>query len=476
MNAYLQVLKQPYYESLNQATRGFYWVLLGVIVAICGGMAFMMHSVKGGFLAAAIFAATLAMVWVWMLLKSVVSQNTPANARLVPGMNRVLRQILVGMWLLCAFGTAAYAMTLGKPAVLGFALGLPLFIIVSLALRYTWARFVLVPMFYAPVVFPGFAPTVRALLIQNEQPWWPITFLLLTLIVGKFALARLLPQAGDAHWTWHQCLQKKLAAQRNMTLAAKDFDSMGARLGAKLAWNYNSALAQDCRARADGQKLLTYALGPQLHWTMALSVPLLFLAMWLCISAALHLGVGVADFMQGAVQGIIWGLLLSIGGSDAGFVAAIRATRAEQALLRMAPAAPQGMQLNQALARAILTRFTITWTATGVVAVIMMTLAPHGMGKLYMVFALFSAFVWPMAFQLRDYARLPGMWMSLLPMTAISIIIFMAVWQLDRLVGADPAIWLAFDVACLVVTAAVVRWRWKVMMRLPVAFPVGRIS
>jgi len=179
---------------------------------------------------------------------------------------------------------------------------------------------------------------------------------------------------------------------------------------------------------------------------------------------------------------------------------ALRRTRREQALLRLVPGAPGTAQLNRALGRSWAGQQLLLLAAAVLLGLALCALLdPQGLAHLGALRPLaYAALALPFGPLLlwRDWARVPvqdGLYLLvLLALAAAELALAAAAWWAFGLLGgagdaagAAPAgggllvaqRWpLALLASGLIVSAALLPWLWRRLMRAPVAWPGGRLA
>lgn len=155
----------------------------------------------------------------------------------------------------------------------------------------------------------------------------------------------------------------------------------------------------------------------------------------------------------------------------ASMVAALRRRTAEQALFKLAPAAPRAPALNRVLARQLLRMGAADWPMTSVCVLGWSLLIGLGLRGLVLMAALMLCVLPLLAWPLRDYARDSGQ-------AALPVIGVMCVQLLLVAVAAGlwprPVFWLV-HLLLAGLAAAVIALRYRRMAGAPVAFPARRM-
>jgi len=182
------------------------------------------------------------------------------------------------------------------------------------------------------------------------------------------------------------------------------------------------------------------------------------------------LGVASGPFFNSATIGIAFGL--AIAGFNPGF--ALRNmlwhTRREQALLALLPGMPQGGRLNRAVAFVQLRHFLIAW---GVTALLL-----GGLALLTGNPSVLSLSIAALPLGLLNLARAPAAMRAPTPWTVSRpvlgfLLVNAVLWGLCAWLT-----WLIWPlaVASLVLSAALLAWRWRALDQAPSALPAGRLA
>jgi hypothetical protein len=233
-------------------------------------------------------------------------------------------------------------------------------------------------------------------------------------------------------------------------------------------------LARDCARR---RHLLGHLFGQLGHWT---SVPVTLATLLLMATLIGITSTGDQD----AHEALQWFVLVMVPVTVLGSVSAtvvsmlrqMRATRREQALLRLAPGIARAPGLNEALARAMLARILPTWAAlmlAGTVLLGLLGLGTGAIGAAVAVCCVAWVFTAPL---LRDYARLGTIAAAQAWVRLASLVVVMLTGLLPplRTVLGPPA-WLAVPVL-LALAGIVLRARMRRVAQLAPAFPAGRLD
>jgi hypothetical protein len=409
--------------------------------------------------------AALALFYWLRYVPGAVRQNSPANARLVPGLHRSVRRTSMLAWCLTMAPMALLAAAFERPW-LGFvvfcvattaiglarggrAIGSAIFILVTLAQGVVIGNDAL-------VAWLSSTPVLAAMLLLCAAMAWD-------------ALRSVFPAGGEQHW-------KLLSSQARQRASTDLHLSMRLnRAGGGAARLYGFLLRRDLRPQASPRHLLLHALGPYNH-RYDLVLPLA-VALLLAVAARMvldALGISYGSVPAFLIQSFALPLVLLQGLSFERMVVSINNTRVEQALVRLAPRAPQADRLGRTLARQLLAICLSEWLATGGALLAMLLLFGAGRQHLVIVATVMSVSLATTGWALRDYTRdQSGAFggeaiVQTLLLGAGGVALF--------LVRDNLPLWGALLLLMLGSAAAVVHGRWKTMVDAPVPFPAGRLA
>lgn len=423
--------------------------------------------------------------WWMSAFSSLLVQNHPHAARLVPGHLRRLREAALLGW---GGATAVVALMIWLPvtSLSPGRLSLPFLLLASGAslafaawsLRY-WMLWLLLsfgpPLFFGSRLDRALAPLAGWLREQWLVQPWSLTAL------GLLGLAATLPglfgDGGAAHRTSHarQLRMRQLSADsmsgKHGDLAARD------RAGEWLSRPFEhltAAWLRDVLRRAapterSAMQRLALVLHGQQHWVRQMAstaVALLLLAVG-AIVVVLAVGDQVAHHWTRAAFGLALGLTALGCGPAFGLPGALWRSRREQALLRLLPGVPQGRAQNRAVAGLQLRHALASWAlSTAMVAVLAAAAGEPGLLCLPLAVLPLGALT-----LLRAPARLrpPTLW-SGLPMVAW-IAGGGALYALNRDAGLPMPV-----IAAVCVGGAVLLglWCWHLACRAPQPLPAAR--
>lgn len=148
----------------------------------------------------------------------------------------------------------------------------------------------------------------------------------------------------------------------------------------------------------------------------------------------------------------------------------------EQALVRLAPAAPASRDFNRVLARYFLRRCAATWWVLSASTLAALWVLGATAGELARALAACSFTLVLAAVPLADFARKrkETSWLALLQFGLGAIAQVPAIYAIDG--QGTPEQWAVAALANLVVAALVTGYRWRAMVMAAPAFPAGRFN
>ncbi|QBQ35605.1 hypothetical protein [Pseudoduganella plicata] len=457
-----------------QGTWGTWALLAGAVLSFCG-FGIGMRDWRAGVVAAGVFLGTLVIAWWLQLLNSALRQNEPALACLVPHQRRRIVTVVGLAWL-------------GGSLAIGIVFGIGLNHI-----GYAWLAAAATMMYMAvlqrlPILtLAPLAILVATRFVPLPSVWsffteWGETGIssvgLLMLLMLAPPLARLLfPRGGDGHMAWHrQFVDRVKAAREGLGLPGQELT-----LWRSSSWtdrlyfadlrrlSERTALAPRRNGRADP---LLMALGGSVHPGASL------LGIAAITVLAFATGGNLLDYMgrQGSVvQLCLLMLVLPLAAHVYAVTTAVQRFRAEQALLRLCPAAPATADFNRQFGSALLRRFAVLWLASTAAAVLVAAIMIPGVQAQASVGVTAALALLLAAFVVRDFAsirRLPNV-------TSVAAIV--AVIVLTVVLSGGMTLWRThvpwLPIGCLALAAiGLIYYRWRRMQSLPVAFPAGRLA
>lgn len=443
------------------------WTILALIVtllAVIFVLAIGATKRSESLLLCVIPLAVLATFYWMRYVTGAVRQNSPANAHLVPGLNRNVRRTTVLTFLL----------TLAPMALLASASDDSVLVFVALAVIVTalgmgrGGRAAGSAIYLLMIVGSNFVQRRTGLIAWLSTPPVLAVLSLMAVALAWNALQSVFPAGGERHWK----LLKGQAEQRNSTDLHKTMLLKRASGGRFRL--YALLLRRDLRPAAKPEHLLLHALGPHNHrydFVLPLAITaLLAAAAWL---AAAWYGVTGEQVANGRdlVACFAVPLILLQGLTFERLVVSMDNTSGEQALVRLAPRAPRANRLGRSLARQLLQICLTEWLVCAFAMLALALLFGAGREALVVLATLVSASVGMTGWALRDYSgKQPGS-----AFKVIAQVVVMAIGGIAVFLARDNlAAWSALLVLLLGGAFAIVYDRWKTMVGAPVQFPARR--
>lgn len=445
----------------------FGW-MLALVAALCVGVGIMLDGERLAIAWCAPFGILL-FAWGSGFASGAARLNTPANAKLVPRMRERLAELAFASWFLCLaaialcpFGdtqTLAYAL-----AWIGtFSLGIGL----SAAGHGAGTVLILVAVFmpYTDEVAPW-------VLAAASSRLFLAAVLVLLGLVGLAAVRAMFPEGGERHW-------RMKARRDHWTRQQSPGDTASPKDGIpSLARWYPATLRRDC-VRRDPRTLMLHVLGPSVHYGTLLVGVAGMLVLGLVVIALARIG-----FMRdgpGLASGIGW-LMASTILFLPMFQAyrptpLLRATAAEQSLLRLAPSMPAtAPALNRQLGRGLLARALAGWALASLAAFSLAWLSGASQAALAWQAVICCLALPMMAVSLRNHARrAPLRGTVLTVLFAGSSVLCLAGGAVAHGVLGLPLMPVAALAALVLAVAAMLRGLRR-MEHAPFAFPAGRMD
>ena len=428
-------------------------------------------------------SALLVVGWA-MLVGSVLVQNHPTLARLVPHHAGQLRLALLVAWALASLAAAALP---------GFAFDAPLawacgvgagLVLLAACLRWP-------PLWLGSVATPfavGWMTHRFSAADFGDALWgqWMSHHVLVTgavVLAGASVLVGVVSGGGARHiaaYEARQRLHKAVFAQQQGGGAGPVCSKYGwlrglAEYGRPYAWWMARLLA---RPGSPVMARLLVGLGPATHWTSRVFQAFWFMAVstLLCVLVSLFIG---GDMLAYVLPWLAFSVLTGLCTPALQAVMHLKQTQREQALLVLLPGVPRGARLNRWLAwqtsatfvLAALCAILLAWCLNAIADAIRPGVAMIATGG--MTFGVAAALLPQVAWQWRHWARLPAATGARQTAPVLApILLGVAVMALHVATGVG---YLAAGVALAVVSLAYCAWRWWRMGAEPTAFPVGRL-
>ncbi len=425
--------------------------------------------------------SALIAVGFWIrLVTNVLQQNHPQLARTVPGQVRALRAAL-----LCVSVSVGATAALFMLAMNGPLLGVLAAVFITLAfmatiLRWPLLGFGLMALSWAAPLLEPSAATHHVLLWIKASPGLAVG---LAIALSLLLQVLVVMTGGPRHVVSHRRLAALAGGMRGDFMAqawlrkgqAPGAGNAGLQVGKGL---YGRWLRQTLQ-RPGGSSVaarLALGLGPLTHWTGMVSgllvasafvlLPLLLAWVSPVAHAARNMGVSMVVIVP-----------LMVLGSVIGWPTAMWGTRREQALLRLLPGVPQGRRLNRWLAIQLALQFlagVLVMAAISVVCIRRFDLdfqwAP--VEDFVLGCAALSPFMLLTLWRDWSVLRAPTGGVQVLFMVALLVVAGTA-WAW---VGDGRGHWWTLAGLSALLFAPLGVWRWRVAVRAPVAWPVGRGS
>ncbi|XHS76986.1 hypothetical protein ACFJGW_14760 [Burkholderiaceae bacterium UC74_6] len=406
-----------------------------------------------------------------LLVANALHQNHPTLARLLPQQPRRLRLNLVLVFLGVASGVGALQSVIPVPAA-GVWVTLSL-IFVAAAMRQ--------PLLWATTALMGFAPLAPR--YMSDDAWQmvkqtfglletPLGFLCL-LAGGAAFLAALIKDGNDTH----RAIYEKRQKQRSAVKAAMEGDIPEAAswFWSRTLRSYNRAFDKALTLAAEGRagfRREMLALGLQAHISatgtgiavLAIIMAIVLTSLWLGgIFQYKDAGQGVANSMYGLL-GTLMGGVTQLHGS-------LIRRRHEQGLVALLPGVPRGAAFNRQLSLHLLRNFLTLWAGGSVVMGLMLSLLP---GTGYAILSFVVVLLGGGVVLLRDWSRAGPFkgWTAFLFYIPLCALCMCARLALEK----DVLSVASFLALSAVVLGALYAWRWRAVMRAPMAWPAARVG
>lgn len=418
-------------------------------------------------------ACWLGVLGATLFMPASVQLNSAANARLLPRQRRRLMQLAFGCWLLTTVGLAgAFGSWVALTAIGLYALG---FMLLRAGFRQAVAL-----LFFGgtlPVFLHSGLPSALTGAILSPDALLAADVVLV--LTALWALRIIYPAGGDTHLDQRAARLKAIARFGDYKSAGQTDTSLRKMMG--IASLYSNAMARACctPAPAPGRMLL-FALGPVIHWSVWVPLVVLFVAVGgvLRLASTWIGGAAMQEFMHGFAAPCVSGLVSLIVFSTAILVSQLmRSTGGEQALLRLTPLAGDPRLLNRRLALQLLNLALANWIMlSGMILVMTLELGGfdrHGLVRL-LAFCCLAGQVSVMGL-LGDYANGFG-WRPALALQAVVL----AVVQVGAAMAlgwfSDTSVYGWLTAIAIGTAIVLLRRDWRRMLAAPAAFPAGRLA
>ena len=484
------MLRAPWQWSRNDGRLGVFWVCAGLAAGVVGvpalALMFWVPERLASVWLGVLGAVALLVVWA-VQFAALLRLDHPHPARFVVGHGRALRAAALGLWLaLVAFVGVVATLALQQPGgepmrallLVVMAAGAT-FLYVAMALRW-WVLWLVIwfvfPFFGHPWVRAALQPVVVFLADhwQAQPALWTVLALLAmaTTLVNLFGRADATHARGYASRENFRKIASAGATGQKPLLAV--YGRWGELLGSPFQRMADAWLTHVTRCasphRASVMARAEVVLHGTQHWvglvgSMAVVQLLVLSALYVLMrsvapelpkpwaGAQVGMGIGLASMVIApliSLPGSLWG------------------SRREQALLVLLPGMPQGAALNRALAWQQMKHFARVWVAT-----LPALVAVAWWSNSLLVWAFAAAALPPTVMLCRDVSRLraPGSRVVLIcvQFTGLCVVSLL----LDRW---QPALLLPWALGWVLLTAALLAWRWRKLAHWPQALPAGRLA
>ena len=431
--------------------------------------------------------SALALGWWAMAVASLLEQNRPAFARLVPHHPARLRAaLLVGWALLVAFVTWLVGFRFDEPLACAAAM---MVIGALLAASMRWPMMWLLGC-VAPVAvneamaWPGLQQAVEtATRLWQGRP----VAIFLSLAVASVLLLMALVQSGGPRHVGSDDARRQRVQRFRMRATGGQPVAVGTRglIDTVLTrpyygwWRYLLS-----RPASPVFSRLMLGLGPGAHWTAsATAVVGGAAALFAALGVVEALGLVYAPakvFAPDALGSISTCLVIGLLSPALQVQARLHQSRREQALLVLLPGVARGAALNRRLARRLTAQFLMAWVGALALTALGMTtvhaLRPQSLAPDLLTLCRIIAIgaLTTVVFQWRPWARVPA------PSTLATILPLMLGGLVAMVAWMFPAQgWMSFAQVATVSIGATFAWcavRWVHMGREPSALPVCRLA
>lgn len=490
MKNMVSIWMQPIYARLNTEGVKTLLLVLAMFPLLSQVLALILEWNKGEGFHLKVFALALGIsllallvivfyVWFVMLIQNIGMQYSPANAALLPRIKAIMQVAIALPIVLCALIATLIAWAITKQ----FSM-LPSFVCVvvtvffMLIVRSQWAVIPMVISFQLPVILKRMG--VQNMEQQIEQTLGiSLDFLLffLSLIILVASIRWVFSTKDENLFNMHK---RTVSFRRNMN-GDKAYETkfMHAFSSPFFTWmNFRVRRAlQAGVAKHTRQQLISFSLGPRLHW-LTISTQLLAMLIWGLFSVFVITRLSSKpndDFVNGfglgfgaivlIAQPLLMGLQLFYS---------LYQTRVEQALISLTPVVQNSMQQDRILQQYLFRQFFILYGISLLVSVLICWLVfPFELKSAAMM--LFVSTIFPMVLVItRDHAKMRSASdHSLLKILLICIAVF-GVFFFALLLLPLQLIWLYC--ASIFIVSLVLLIKSLQSRRRTTMFPVGRAA
>jgi len=490
MKNMVSIWMQPIYARLNTEGVKTLLLVLAMFPLLSQVLALILEWNKGEGFHLKVFALALGIsllallvivfyVWFVMLIQNIGMQYSPANAALLPRIKAIMQMAIALPIVLCALIATliAWAITKQFSMLPGFVC-VVVTVFFMLIVRSQWAVIPMVISFQLPVILKRMG--VQNMEQQIEQTLGiSLNFLLffLSLIILVASIRWVFSTKDENLFNMHK---RTVSFRRNMN-GDKAYETkfMHAFSSPFFTWmNFRVRRAlQAGVAEHTRQQLISFSLGPRLHW-LTISTQLLAMLIWGLFSVFVITRLSSKpndDFVHGfglgfgaivlIAQPLLMGLQLFYS---------LYQTRVEQALISLTPVVQSSMQQDRILQQYLFRQFFILYGISLSVSVLICWLVfPFELKSAAMM--LFVSTIFPMVLVItRDHAKMRSASdHSLLKILLICIAVF-GVFFFALLLLPLQLIWLYC--ASIFIVSLVLLIKSLQSRRRTTMFPVGRAA
>ena len=442
---------------LSNQMRVVTWALVLAAAVLSAIVMLVKVSVTAALMTLSYTLSVLAVLHWASFISGAATLNRPDRAHLVPTLNLRVRESAVLVWVL--------TMLTFLPAALFARNGL-LYLMASSVFVTALGLFRAGHAAFGALAFVSFLVCLHT----PEYPYWSDTVLtvgcLLTVPFAAWALGAAFPAGGERHFAM-------LAPQANaQALDSTEGTLALLRAGESRAPLYTMFLRRDLAATQGRRALWLHVLGRYSQRFNFVLPFIVFAAAMLALEPILKLFSTRPD-MMGMLIRVGFGMLFFSLYMWCRFSMGMRTTQREQALVRLAPAAPQAERMNRVLGEHFLVACLAEWWAVSVLAVGLTFWWNVGAPALQVIAALSCAALSFTGASLGDHSRKEGVDLVgqvLQSLLCLVIAIVSMFWT------QNPAVWWSLVSLILAIALGVIGMRWRDMMAAPVAFPAGRFA
>lgn len=471
--AYGQMLMLGWRQRRNQhGVQGT--VVLVVVIAAVMGAALIWPGRWARIVLTLVPGLGLAGVWAaWTL--TLLYQNQPQLARLVPGHVTRLRVGLCVGWLLVSLLGTALAALWDVPLVYAWSISTLGTALLAAMMRWPllWLLTWLGPM--AGVWLHKHDWLQPALDGYTQRP---LLYAAGLTVLIPLLLPQLLGDGDEGHrrtygrnQQWQRALRKAQLGQR--VLPHEQGFAPFRWLGRLAQWPYFTWMQrQVARPTSDNMLArLCLGMGPNAHWVGQVGGLLVFSAVMAAVSAVvLVFGATRADaFLNSAIWGLSIGIMNFATGQVVGLRGTLYQTRREQALLMLMPGLPRGTALNRRLGLRHGLQFLGAWVLA-TAALLAMT-SGHWTQTPAMLYCLatlsVAALLWG------HWAAMPplGLMHQMTPFL-LPVVLAALAWAAHKKMDAPLA---PLTAGLLLLAGLAGWWRWRLQRNAPCMLPAGRL-